>query len=835
MIRLGKFTQAIQAGDERRSSLRKENAALYSDFIGQNPGASMDDRTDFANNLIQETGVGSRGLPTRSAMQGSVDKYQKEQAVAAAGRARAAERNRLQAVRQGMIDVENALNFASTNGSTPEATQSLLESLGADVSDMSIYTARLEELGFRKWEQNNSQQIQAYFSNPTKAGFDQLNATGADFGEMIETRYSSPYLAAEGAQSKVLNSALRDLTGQDLTPTEFKNRRLTLLENVSQSVREGAASVIEGTQEEFEAAHLAREVLNRSEGQSSLQRMAIDPNATQEQIALQINQDISAANLVGIDLGQNYGDEAMANFDVEQAKRDSAQEAQITATVGDQTETAIDAARGDKSLDAVVAKLETDLSAAQGEEVQLNQEQIALLKGQLDDASTQLQRDMEAVAKGRVDDVNQYASAAAQTKAEFVSSFVTQMQASGNGAINNAEARFGELAEQTYDNIISATREQMNQEEGAKIYTAVSEMNTARSTTFNIDEAGEIYEGLLLTPDMLGDAEGDDEVKVASTRIRADLLNKATTIAQSLDIPMTEALYRQMVQELANSGEAYVPGDTFDTALVRSALMFAARETLEFGANGVLERFAFNEAITISGIENFAAITPQQEFAFRNAYQTSRRDMATEAYDVISPSFAEDISRSTPLVAAATRTITDSSTKVAAANASLNAILSLSGGDFLSADATAVELVVKDAFALIPDLDAKITDINTELSRLNRLSNTSIYTTSEHAQALRDRITQLTEARDTSVSGREQIRVTVERAKALEEKDISEQELFAAQTELDEWKMIGGDTMFDPDPTKRVSTRSLSPQALELLRMELEQRRNPPPASNLPY
>ena len=90
MIRLGKFTDAIQAGDERRSSLRKENATLYSEFISQNPGASLEERTKFANNLIQQTGVGSRGLPTKSTMKGAVDKYQKEEARKAAAAAKTA-------------------------------------------------------------------------------------------------------------------------------------------------------------------------------------------------------------------------------------------------------------------------------------------------------------------------------------------------------------------------------------------------------------------------------------------------------------------------------------------------------------------------------------------------------------------------------------------------------------------------------------------------------------------------------------------------------------------------------------------------------------------------
>ena len=180
MLRLGKFTEAIQAGDERRSSLRRENAALYSDFIGQNPGASMDERTDFANNLIQDTGVGSRGLPTRAAMQSSVDTYQRAQAAAAAGRARAAERNRLQAERQKIQDTEMILGNAVLTGETLEATGERLAIFGLPTDDMSIYGPRIEELGYRKWQDDQRSSIETYLNDPTEARYQQLLASSGE-------------------------------------------------------------------------------------------------------------------------------------------------------------------------------------------------------------------------------------------------------------------------------------------------------------------------------------------------------------------------------------------------------------------------------------------------------------------------------------------------------------------------------------------------------------------------------------------------------------------------------------------------------------------------------
>ena len=75
---LNEFSKALQRGEERRKADRLDNARLYNDFLSSNPGATVQERMDYANNLIKETGAGLGGLPSKAQMQRNYDKYKKK-------------------------------------------------------------------------------------------------------------------------------------------------------------------------------------------------------------------------------------------------------------------------------------------------------------------------------------------------------------------------------------------------------------------------------------------------------------------------------------------------------------------------------------------------------------------------------------------------------------------------------------------------------------------------------------------------------------------------------------------------------------------------------------
>ena len=62
-------TRGWEREDERRGNARRENASLYNEFVRMNPGATVQERIDYANQLISASGAGSAGLPTRAQME----------------------------------------------------------------------------------------------------------------------------------------------------------------------------------------------------------------------------------------------------------------------------------------------------------------------------------------------------------------------------------------------------------------------------------------------------------------------------------------------------------------------------------------------------------------------------------------------------------------------------------------------------------------------------------------------------------------------------------------------------------------------------------------------
>lgn len=1012
MLRLGKFTEAIERGDERRSSLRKENAQLYSEFVSNNPGASLEERTDYAQTLINDTGVGNRGLPTRAAMQKNVDTYKKEEARKSAAAAKTAERERQAAIRQQQQDITMVLNNAAENGDSDDEIKATMEALGIDTSNMEGRTKRLNSIKFDNWVNDNSSALEAYLQNPTAAGYAALEARGgAAFKEEIEGRYKGSYVEVErkqvttleasirdlalkstdlaqyesdlqalmdkypqavqdkvsytislgakqfdekaaerlsaavvtargklealsnelgtkevyerkrdqllltlpkevqdelnkngdrsllseyngnfdfqaglrtDASVQVLRNSLSDLSRKNLPTDDYEVELKELLAQYPQAVQDGAAKYVtqandnfaettgERLQEEVNrltsdldvltmrtditpelypdmlAAKLAlyspeaqaaaqaaiaedkANFVKRDEARTAVSKekfssdalfdlteLAMNPATTQEALTARINKDKRDATAGGFELGKNYGEAAQTKFDEKKAERKDLEERQITSLVQQQTEAALRDAANDTSFIDVRNRLEANLSASEGRKVVLNEDQNSILWDQFKKGRSDLQANMTLLASQRVEDVTQYASAVAQSKREFVDNFVIQMQAGTNGAVANARERFGKLAEETYDNIISKIREQNNQKEIDTIKTAVKEMNAARDTV-DLSEAVKSFENVLASPSITGTNDTKLNPGILAD-ISTDLLAKATRMASELDIPLTEEVYEQMVLILADTADAssqseelgvHVKGQKFDPNLIRAALLNAFEETVGNAPNGGLERLAYQEALEKRGLDTLSLSKskvvpgePNPFLAFGAAFRDARTQMATERYDIFSPSFAGDVERSTPLVQDATKASSDNDPNINEAVTRLRSLLSLSEEDYIEngVDIDAVDTAQTNIIALVPTLNANIEDIDTELRRLDALSRSSIYKTSEHAQSVTDRITQLNAVRVANNNTLAQIEDAKEKYKLLGIKDFAARnkkyEIYTAeqaQIEFDAFKASGG-------------------------------------------
>ena len=180
---LSEATSAYEKAQDRRKETRKENARLYNEFIRLNPGATTQERLDFANNLIKETGVGSAGLPTKAQMQNNYNKYKAAEAKKAAAEAEAkAEKERQRKIANIRLAGELGQSFSNQYGNK-DFDDFLKTQFGDLEIDPSLIPAAKEAAGkkaWNDWQSANQGLINAFIENPTKAGLDALILQGGD-------------------------------------------------------------------------------------------------------------------------------------------------------------------------------------------------------------------------------------------------------------------------------------------------------------------------------------------------------------------------------------------------------------------------------------------------------------------------------------------------------------------------------------------------------------------------------------------------------------------------------------------------------------------------------
>ena len=168
---LSEFSSALRDGEERRKADRLDNARLYNDFLSANPGATVQERMDYANNLIKETGAGLGGLPSKAQMQRNYDKYKKEEAKKEAEEARLIkERERKIALENRRLAKEIGADLATMYGQDGFDAQLNAQFEEFDINPKLIpaATAEAKTAAWTKWKTDNNNLIQAYMDNPNK-------------------------------------------------------------------------------------------------------------------------------------------------------------------------------------------------------------------------------------------------------------------------------------------------------------------------------------------------------------------------------------------------------------------------------------------------------------------------------------------------------------------------------------------------------------------------------------------------------------------------------------------------------------------------------------------
>ena len=190
---LSEFSKALRDGEERRKADRLDNARLYNDFLSSNPGATVQERMDYANNLIKETGAGLGGLPSKAQMQRNYDKYKKEEAKKEAEEARLKkERERKIALENRRLAKEIGTDLATMYGQDgfEDQLKAQFEEFGINPELIPSATANAKDAAWTKWKTDNNNLIQAYMDNPTK---ENLEAVMTAAGTLWKTDATNAY------------------------------------------------------------------------------------------------------------------------------------------------------------------------------------------------------------------------------------------------------------------------------------------------------------------------------------------------------------------------------------------------------------------------------------------------------------------------------------------------------------------------------------------------------------------------------------------------------------------------------------------------------------------
>ena len=856
MLRLGKFTEAIERGDERRSSLRKENAQLYADFARDNPGASVEERTDYAQTLINDTGVGSRGLPTKSAMIKKVDAYKKEQARKSAAAAAAAEAKKRSRLIQNLKLQSELITLGADQGWTQEQMVAHYESLGMNPAGVDGAMTSVGRKQFQTWQNDHQASINNYLKNPTKAAYDLLLTQGGEkFDSEIKGLFSSQYVAAYNTSAKELRRELEGaalssdtasyerairglkdkypddvwkLVGKDFqlageifvtneegrttSAVDALGREMeTLSQNIDQSSEEfnRARDSLRSkyTPEQLAAfdakagdtypdaftkgvtdAQGVTDAAFNKDNMFELEALANAEDTTREKMLREIQYRKATAERDGVSLPADFGNSELDVFDAKQEARDGVTDENNARTVeqriAEQGDEVSQAVRLDGNFDSLVAEIERNVSGTEVGDVKLTEGQKEELKKRFDQASGQLTIDMRNHALNISGTSAGYDDAVAKTKAEFVARFVSNLESTQG--ISNVNDRFGKLAETAYDDIIAKVRMEKNDGEAQSAKAALTALNEERNP-IGFEFAGDVFDGLLKSESVLGVIEKDDQGAVFAD-IKNNLLQTAGRFARQMDLPISQDTYREMASILADGEQ--LAGTTFPPERVKAALVTAFLSTLNSSPHPDIEYAAYVDAMAVAGIRDLATADDAQMSVFRNEYGKLRVQFAEAKFDIYGDSFADDIARSVPLISRASNISTTADPKLQLISSSLDYVENLSGFDLLRYEMGDIRNFVKDTWKMKPDLEASVEETEDEITRLTKLINTPIYKTSEHAPAVKSRISELSGILDRnkkSLSMMDQIRGTMAQFKR--EYQRTEEKLFSlrageAATEL---------------------------------------------------
>ena len=739
---LGEFSDQMNRNEERRKETRKENARLYNEFIRLNPGATTQERLDYANKLIKETGVGSAGLPTKAQMQNNYNKYKAAEAKKAAAEAeRKAEKERARKIANIKLAGELGQSFSNQFGT--ENFDTFLETQFDDLGiDKSLIPAAKDQAGkkaWNDWQTANQGLINAFLDNPTQAGLDALILQGGDtWGDRVTTTYTSIF---ERQQAEREQDAAREIEAlRGITDEEELNSKIDLIIKKYPGIKIDASGVRQARQkilDEQEASAIA----NVESKAIEIAGSAADRSAYDDAIAALTKQYEDEGYTFNFSAAEKIIADRVRKQEEEQAAID---QRALSVTV-EQSDALIEEQikKGIYDADAIGALVEERFNATDGEGrgAKLSAADKAKIVTAIEDIQSSLYAQVESALSGQLEGEGA-AQVLGSAKADFVEQFERELRAKGiqdttpykdivDDLWATAEVRVRGAMDEAEEAKMSEVRAQMENGEGGGL---------SRQQSFDYDKVDERADTVLKVPAITG--TDNDTVGVNLAIVKGQVMTSVQDMGRALDIPVTDALANEYVNqvriiatELSKTGEAYLleTGELPNDVLEAAFLQAYAQVQFQGNANATLEERAISDALNELGLNDVTEVMKLDETGkqnWRNAYQASREKVRQQEFDIVrGTTVTEDLAPSNAIM--------DNFDSIQSnAEASIQAVQSLTATDAKSfvqriqgggpAGTSALD-TINELIATEDKLEQTAAQIQSEIRRLRTLGTSPIY------------------------------------------------------------------------------------------------------------
>lgn len=233
VFNFGAFDAGVKQSNDEFRTRRAENAALYADFIKNNPDASVDERATFSQTLGGNSNFLKNALPSRDLMEKNVARRQQQLAAAATARKQAALQNNINIAGQLAGVYGNAYISGGEEGALsavkelagdvlPEAALPLVQQFGRTKAQ-EIVNQRMQPK-FDNWKLAGASpaDIQAWQTTVSEGAQDLLAPWTQQANATVSSLQAAEYQQASADATSVVNSRDETKVNNFVTPANIK-------------------------------------------------------------------------------------------------------------------------------------------------------------------------------------------------------------------------------------------------------------------------------------------------------------------------------------------------------------------------------------------------------------------------------------------------------------------------------------------------------------------------------------------------------------------------------------------------------------------------------------